>query len=106
MTPNREHGIRTLSPQIQELIVWLDQPHLAERLGSPFGDFKEQRSHSTAITCPPVPTRSRRCSSISIKGGVEHLLKTGDVLYAPASVPHGFKDIDGFRAFLIRFDTK
>jgi mannose-6-phosphate isomerase-like protein (cupin superfamily) len=41
-----------------------------------------------------------------IKGGVEQPLKAGDVLYVPPGVPHGFKDIDGFRAFLIRFDTK
>ena len=42
----------------------------------------------------------------SIKGGVEQALKAGDVLYVPPGVPHGFKDIQGFRAFLIRFDTK
>ena len=41
-----------------------------------------------------------------IKGGVEQPLKAGDVLYVPPGVPHGFKDIDGFRAFLIRFDAK
>jgi hypothetical protein len=33
-------------------------------------------------------------------------LKVGDVLYGPPGLPHGFKDIQGFRAFLIRFDTK
>jgi hypothetical protein len=27
------------------------------------------------------------------------------VLHVPPGVPHGFKDIVGFRAFLIRFDT-
>jgi mannose-6-phosphate isomerase-like protein (cupin superfamily) len=42
----------------------------------------------------------------SIKGGVEQPLKAGDVLYVPPGVPHGFKDIQGFHAFLIRFDTK
>jgi mannose-6-phosphate isomerase-like protein (cupin superfamily) len=42
----------------------------------------------------------------SIKGGVEQPLKAGDVLYVPPGVPHGFKDMDGFRAFLIRFNTK
>jgi mannose-6-phosphate isomerase-like protein (cupin superfamily) len=42
----------------------------------------------------------------SIKDGVEQALKAGDVLYIPPGVPHGFKDIQGFRAFLIRFDTK
>ena len=34
----------------------------------------------------------------------EQPLKAGDVLYVPPGVPHGFKDIRGFRAFLIRFD--
>jgi hypothetical protein len=28
------------------------------------------------------------------------------VLYVPPGVPHGFKDIAGFRAFLIRLDAK
>ena len=41
-----------------------------------------------------------------ITGGVEQALKPGDVLYVPTGVPHGFKDIKGFRAYLIRFDTK
>jgi mannose-6-phosphate isomerase-like protein (cupin superfamily) len=41
----------------------------------------------------------------SIRGGVEQALKAGDVLYVPPGVPHGFKDVKGFRAFLIRFDT-
>lgn len=42
----------------------------------------------------------------SIRGGVERALKPGDVLYVPVGVAHGFKDVKGFRAFLIRFDTK
>ena len=42
----------------------------------------------------------------SIRGGVERALKPGDVLYIPPGVAHGFKDVKGFRAFLIRFDTK
>ena len=42
----------------------------------------------------------------AIRGGVERPLKPGDVLYVPAGVAHGFKDIKGFRALLIRFDTK
>ena len=32
--------------------------------------------------------------------------KAGDVLYVPPGVPHGFKDIQGFHAFLIRMDAK
>ncbi|PYU26684.1 MAG: hypothetical protein DMG30_01540 [Acidobacteria bacterium] len=42
----------------------------------------------------------------AIRGGVEQALNPGDVLYIPPGVPHGFKDVKGFRAFLIRFDTK
>jgi mannose-6-phosphate isomerase-like protein (cupin superfamily) len=42
----------------------------------------------------------------AIRGGVEQALKPGDVLYVPPGVPHGFKDVKGFRAYLIRFDTK
>lgn len=42
----------------------------------------------------------------AIQGGVEQPLKAGDVLYVPPGVPHGFKDLKGFRAFLIRFDAK
>lgn len=42
----------------------------------------------------------------SIRGGVDQPLKAGDILYVPPGVPHGFKDVKGFRGFLIRFDTK
>jgi mannose-6-phosphate isomerase-like protein (cupin superfamily) len=42
----------------------------------------------------------------SIQGGIEQPLKAGDVLYVPPGVPHGFKDIQGFHAFLIRLDAK
>jgi mannose-6-phosphate isomerase-like protein (cupin superfamily) len=42
----------------------------------------------------------------SIRGGTEQPLKPGDILYIPPGVAHGFKDVKGFRAFLIRFDTK
>jgi mannose-6-phosphate isomerase-like protein (cupin superfamily) len=45
-------------------------------------------------------------SGSSIKGGVEQALKAGDILFVPPGVPHGFKDIKGFRAYLIRYPTK
>jgi len=45
-------------------------------------------------------------SGSSIKGGVEQPLKAGDILFVPPGVPHGFKDIKGFRAYLIRYPTK
>jgi quercetin dioxygenase-like cupin family protein len=53
-----------------------------------------------------VRDRAYDIAGTSIKGGVEQPLKAGDVLYVPPGVPHGFKDIQGFRAFLVRFDTK
>jgi mannose-6-phosphate isomerase-like protein (cupin superfamily) len=45
-------------------------------------------------------------SGSSIRGGVEQPLKPGDILFVPPGVPHGFKDIKGFRAYLIRYPTK
>ena len=51
-------------------------------------------------------TAGLRDAGSAIKGGVEQPLKPGDVLYVPPGVPHAFKDINGFRAFLIRMDTK
>nr|ACN58744.1 hypothetical protein AKSOIL_0066 [uncultured bacterium BLR3] len=66
---------------------------------------------ATAVTGGELLDLKKRPNSddaagTSIKGGVEQPLKAGDVLYVPPGVPHGFKDIRGFRAFLIRFDTK
>jgi mannose-6-phosphate isomerase-like protein (cupin superfamily) len=66
---------------------------------------------ATAITGGQLLDTKKRPNSddaagTAIKGGVEQALKAGDVLYIPPGVPHGFKDIQGFRAFLIRFDTK
>ena len=42
----------------------------------------------------------------SIINGVEQPLRPGDVVFVPPGVPHGFKDVKNFRAFLIRFNTK
>jgi mannose-6-phosphate isomerase-like protein (cupin superfamily) len=66
---------------------------------------------ATAITGGELLDSKKRPNSddvagTSIKGGLEQPLKAGDVLYVPPGVPHGFKDIQGFRAFLVRFDTK
>ena len=66
---------------------------------------------ATAITGGKLVGMKKRANSddaegTSVMGGTEQALKAGDVLYVPPSVPHGFKDIQGFRAFLIRFDTK
>ena len=40
-----------------------------------------------------------------IANGTEQPLKPGDIVFVPAGVPHGFKNVKGFRAYLIRFDT-
>ena len=45
-------------------------------------------------------------SGSSIRGGIEQPLQAGDLLYVPTGVPHGFKNVKGFRAYLIRFETK
>jgi mannose-6-phosphate isomerase-like protein (cupin superfamily) len=45
-------------------------------------------------------------SGSSIEGGHEQPFMPGDILYVPPGVPHGFKNIKGFRAYLIRFDVK
>ena len=42
----------------------------------------------------------------AIRNGVEQSLQPGDVLYVPAGVPHGFRNVRGFRALLVRFDSK
>lgn len=42
----------------------------------------------------------------SITNGIERPVHAGDILYVPPGVPHYFKDMRGFRAFLVRFDTK
>jgi mannose-6-phosphate isomerase-like protein (cupin superfamily) len=42
----------------------------------------------------------------SIRGGVEQPLHPGDMLFIPTGVPHGFKDLKGFRALLIRWEPK
>jgi mannose-6-phosphate isomerase-like protein (cupin superfamily) len=70
-----------------------------------------QAGSATAVTGGELLDAKKRPNSddvagSAIKGGTEQPLKPGDVLYVPPGVPHGFKDIAGFRAFLIRFDTK
>lgn len=66
---------------------------------------------ATAVTGGTLDGLKKRANSddaagTAITGGVEQPLKAGDVLYIPPGVPHGFKDVQGFRAFLIRMDTK
>src|SRR5436853_2735291 len=41
----------------------------------------------------------------SITNATERPVQPGDVLYVPPGVPHHFTHMNGFRAWLIRFDT-
>jgi mannose-6-phosphate isomerase-like protein (cupin superfamily) len=42
----------------------------------------------------------------SIRNPVVRNVKAGDILYVPPGVPHHYTDINGFRAYLIRFDVE
>jgi mannose-6-phosphate isomerase-like protein (cupin superfamily) len=70
-----------------------------------------QAGTATAITGGELVNGKKRPNSDdesgdSIRGGIEQPLKPGDVLYVPPGVPHGFKDVKGFRALLVRWETK
>jgi len=70
-----------------------------------------QAGTATAITGGTLVNPQKRpgvddSAGSAITGGTEQALKPGDLLYVPPGVPHGFKDIKGFRAFLIRWDVK
>jgi mannose-6-phosphate isomerase-like protein (cupin superfamily) len=70
-----------------------------------------QSGSATAITGGELVNAQKRpnvddYAGESIRGGIEKPLQAGDVLYVPPSVPHGFKNVKGFRAFLVRWDTK
>ena len=41
----------------------------------------------------------------TIRNGMRRVVHAGDILYIPPGVPHHFLDPNGFRAFLVRFDT-
>ena len=42
----------------------------------------------------------------SIANATERPVQAGDILYVPPGIPHYFKDVKGFRAFLIRFNPQ
>jgi len=42
----------------------------------------------------------------SIRGGTTRTLNTGDLVFIPAGVPHGFRETEGITWFNIRFDTR
>lgn len=45
-------------------------------------------------------------SGASIRGGVERVIKTGDVVFIPAGLSHGVTETTGITWLNIRFDTK
>lgn len=57
---------------------------------------------ATARTDGVLTTASGKPSIIN---PTERAVHAGDVLYVPPGVPHHFADMNGFRAWLIRFDT-
>lgn len=66
---------------------------------------------ATAITGGELlnPTQRANADDVEgteIRGGVLQPLKAGDLIFVPPGIPHGFKDVKDFRAFLIRFDSK
>src|SRR2546430_14572461 len=44
-------------------------------------------------------------ATASIANATARTVHPGDVLYVPPGVPHHFTDVNGFRAWLMRFDT-
>jgi len=70
-----------------------------------------QAGTATAVTggeLVDIKTNPRNDDTLgsSIRGGVEQPVKFGDMVFVPPGVPHTFKGMKGFRAFLIRFPTK
>ncbi len=45
-------------------------------------------------------------SGRAIRGGVERVIKTGDLVFIPPGVPHGIKESKGITYLNIRFETK
>lgn len=45
-------------------------------------------------------------SGRAISGGVERVIKTGDLVFIPPGVPHGIKESKGITYLNIRFETK
>ncbi len=54
---------------------------------------------------PALRPNSDDTAGTAIRGGTDQPLKQGDIVFVPPGVPHAFKDLKNFRAFLIRFDV-
>ena len=69
-----------------------------------------QEGTATAVTGGKIPDAQKRGATDDyagkeIVGGVEQKVSRGDIIFVPKGVPHTFKDMKGFHAYLIRFDT-
>jgi mannose-6-phosphate isomerase-like protein (cupin superfamily) len=65
---------------------------------------------ATAVTGGELVNPAKRpngddTAGSAIRNGTDQPLKAGDVLFVPPGVPHGFKDLKGFHALLIRFEV-
>jgi mannose-6-phosphate isomerase-like protein (cupin superfamily) len=65
---------------------------------------------ATAITGGELVDAARRATGNDIegkdiRGGTRQSLQPGDIVFVPPGVPHAFRDLQGFRAYLIRFDV-
>lgn len=59
------------------------------------------------LTGPMTPTTNGDSEAgSSISGATEQAFLPGDILYVPPGVAHGFKNVKGFRAILIRIDLQ
>ena len=72
-----------------------------------------QAGTATAITGGELLDKKKSANAASddvagssIRGGIEQPLKPGDIIFVPPGVPHGFKDLKGFRAFLCPLGSK
>ena len=54
----------------------------------------------------PTTNANGDLSGSAIRGGVERVIKTGDVVFIPAGVAHGVKESTSITWLNIRFDTK
>jgi hypothetical protein len=45
-------------------------------------------------------------SGSGIRGGVERVIKTGDLVFIPPGVPHGIRESKGITYLNIRFETQ
>ena len=59
-----------------------------------------------ALVEPKPGSGPGELSGTSIRGGVERLIKAGDVIFIPPGVPHGIKQSAGITYLNIRFEAR